>query len=643
MGRWFKWTGLSLVVVVLLALVGMAVATAVTQLPGEQMTPAGYRQSTSVYVKMRDGVEIAVTVILPPNLQPSQRVPVLMRTTRYWRVPQIGWGVRMMVALRLMNPSDLVDPRRVYFNQRGFAVLAVDARGSGASGGHRVAEYSPAEVGDLGEVAAWAARQPWSNGRVGAFGVSYDGNDAELAAVPNPPALRAVMPLYDDFDTQALIQPGGVTLRGFLKPWSDMVAALDRDDVCAVDGVTGWNCWKDRVMVSGVRRVDDDPQGRRLAQLVKEHHNINVEEAVSKAEFRDDALETASGPMHFADISPYGLRRQIEGSGVPMMVWCGWLDANPCEGALIRYRTFSNPQVVVIGPLSHGGRFNVDPFAAHHLPPAPPRDEQFKMQADFFARLLQAEPPAKIESSIRYYTMGEGAWHTTKVWPPEGLSSERWYFAGENLLAPSAPAAPPGRDSYTVDFTASSGTQTRWHTQLGGGDVFYPDRAVEDKKLLVYTSAPLETDLEITGSPVLTVVMASTTADGAIHAYLEDVAPAGRVTYVDEGVFRVINRKEVDPKTLPYVPLGPAHSFLRADAEPLIPGQPATIRFSLLPTSVLLRKGHSIRIALAGADAGLFQRYPAQGSPQWTVYREPGRASFVELPVAPPHARAEKQ
>jgi putative CocE/NonD family hydrolase len=276
----------------------------------------------------------------------------------------------------------------------------------------------------------------------------------------------------------------------------------------------------------------------------------------------------------------------------------------------------------------------VDPFATHHLPPAPSRDEQFKMQADFFARVLEAEPPAKIESSIQYYTMGEGAWHTTKVWPPAGLSSERLYFAAEKQLAPSLPATETGSDSYTVDFTASSGARTRWHTQLGGGDVVYPDRAAEDKKLLVYTSAPLETDLEITGSPVLTVVLASTATDGAIHAYLEDVAPAGRVTYVDEGVFRLINRKEVDAKTLPYPPLGPAHSLLRADAEPMMPGQPATVRFSMFPTSVLLRKGHSIRIALAGADAGLFQRYPAEGTPRWTVYRESGRASFVELPVA---------
>ncbi|HWO34771.1 MAG TPA: CocE/NonD family hydrolase C-terminal non-catalytic domain-containing protein, partial [Candidatus Acidoferrum sp.] len=75
--------------------------------------------------------------------------------------------------------------------------------------------------------------------------------------------------------------------------------------------------------------------------------------------------------------------------------------------------------------------------------------------------------------------------------------------------------------------------QNRWATGFGGGDVVYPDRANEDRKLLAYTSVPLDSDLEITGSPVLTVQMSSTTSDGAIHAYLEDVAPEGRVTYLD--------------------------------------------------------------------------------------------------------------
>jgi uncharacterized protein len=360
MRRWAKWIGLGLIAALLGGAAFMAIATAATKLPGSEVTPAGYRQRSSFYVKMRDGVDIAVTILLPPNLKPGERVPVLMRTTRYWRGPQIGWGLRMMVALHRLHLSDLVDKQRAYFNERRFAVINVDARGSGASGGRRVVEYSPAEIADMGEVAAWAAQQTWSNGRVGTYGVSYDGNTAELAAAANQPAIRAVMPLYDDFDSQALIQPGGVAVRGFIEQWSKLVAALDRDDVCGADEVTGWDCWKDRQMIPGVERVDADRNGKDLAQLVREHHNMNVAAAVSKAEFRDDVLSTEMGAIRFADISPYGLRTQIEASHVPMMVWCGWLDANPCQGALIRYRRFSNPQLVIIGSLSHGGSFNVD-------------------------------------------------------------------------------------------------------------------------------------------------------------------------------------------------------------------------------------------------------------------------------------------
>lgn len=426
MRRWLKRIGLGLSALAALAIAFVAALTARTRLPGEGVTPAGIRQATAVYVTMHDGVEIAVTVWLPPDLKPGERVPVLMRTTRYWRGPKLGWGLRMLVALHQLRFESLVDGQRAYFNERRFAVVLVDARGSGASGGHRDVEYAPAEVTDMGEVAAWAAAQPWSNGRVGTFGVSYDGNMAELAAVPNQPAIRAVMPLYDDLDTQALIQPGGVPLRGFVQEWSDLVAALDRNDVCAVDGAHGWACWKARQVIPGVRPVDADPNGEHLAELVREHHNVNVAKCLAGIEFRDDAMTTPEGAYRFRDMSPYGLRARIEASGVPMMVWCGWLDANPCEGALIRFRTFSNPQVLIIGPLSHGGSFNVDPFATSHRPPAPPRDEQFRLEADFFDRALRKGAPEKIEPSIRYYTMGEGVWQTTTAWPPEGLSPERY-------------------------------------------------------------------------------------------------------------------------------------------------------------------------------------------------------------------------
>jgi predicted acyl esterase len=62
-------------------------------------------------------------------------------------------------------------------------------------------------------------------------------------------------------------------------------------------------------------------------------------------------------------------------------------------------------------------------------------------------------------------------------------------------------------------------------------------------------------------------------------------------------------------------------------------GEVVTVRFALFPTSLVLRRGHRLRPALAGADAGLFARYPAAGPVAWTVHRERDRASFLEVPV----------
>ena len=541
--------------------------------------------------------------------------------------------LKTLISLHLVRSSFLTAPEVRYFNQRRFAVLLVDARGTGASGGHRAIEFSPAEVADMGEIAAWAARQPWCNGSVGTFGISYEGNTAELAGASNQPAIRAVMPLYDTFDNTEYEGQGGVALKSLLSDWFDVVAALDRNDVCGAFEVKGLHCWIVRQLIPGVRPVDGDSRRKHLNELVARRQNQYYKDDLAKLEFYDDTLTTEAGKLRLADISPSGLRSQIEASKVPMMVWEGWLDGGDSDGSLIRYQTFSNPQVVVIGPLSHGGDFNVDPFVAKHKPQAPTLQQQFKMEADFFDHALRSGPSWAIESSIQYYTMGEEQWHTTKTWPPSGISPERLYFGNGHLLTPFAPTDTAANDSYTVDFTAGSGKQTRWHTGYSGSDVVYPDRAKADERLLIYTSAPLESDLEITGSPVLSVEMSSTTSDGAIHAYLEDVAPEGRVIYLDEGVFRVINRKEVDPKNLPYEPLGPAHSFLRTDAAPLVPGTPTTIRFSLYATSVLIRQSHRIRIALAGADADVFRRYPTEGTAIWHVYREASRASFIELPA----------
>ena len=632
---WLRRIGLTLLAIIALCAAVIAILTWRVKLPGEVIVPAGMRRNQAVYVRMRDGVQIAVDVWLPPDLRAGERVPVLMRTTRYWRADRIGWALRALIALHRARPGATIDPETFYFNGRRFAVIAVDARGSGASEGVRVSEYSPDEIADLGEVAGWAAHQEWSNGRVGTFGVSYDGNTAELAAVPNNPVIRAVAPLYDDFDTMlGLERPGGVYDSGMIQEWSDMVGAMDVDDICGIEKLTGWNCWLTRQFVPGIKPVDSDADGKRLKEIISGRHNPALTSSLATTEFSDDNFQTAKGPLNLAQITPYGLQKQIESSGVAMMVWCGWLDAGTCDGSLSRYRNFKNAQQVIIGAFSHGAGFDVDPFLPldKHRPPNPTQEEQYRMQADFFDKLLRSDPPEAITSGVHYYTLGEGQWHDTAIWPPEGLQNRRYFFAADHALAELAPSEPSANDAYAVDFLTTTGPSNRWKTQLGGFDVIYPDRAEEDKKLLTYTSAPLTSDVEITGSPVLTLEMASTTSDGAIFAYLEDVAPDGRVIYIDEGIFRTINRK-IATKPIAYVPLGPPHTYLRADAEPMVPGQSAEITFSLFPTSVLLRKAHRIRLALAGADASMFTRIPADGTSSWTMYREKKRASFLEVPA----------
>ena len=139
-------------------------------------------------------------------------------------------------------------------------------------------------------------------------------------------------------------------------------------------------------------------------------------------------------------------------------------------------------------------------------------------------------------------------------------------------------------------------------------------------------------DLEVTGQGVITLQAASTATDGNFIVYLEDVAPDGKVTYVTEGLLRALHRK-LSTEPAPYKTTDPYRSYNRKDGMPLVPGEAATLTFQLLPTSVLFKAGHRIRVAIAGADKDTFLRLPAQGDVTITVSRGGSEPSFVDLPV----------
>ena len=622
---------IAFVAAAVIAVIAILAAAGLARIPGEEITPSGLKRNQALYVAMEDGAAIAIDIWLPEGHAPGQKLPAILNMTRYQRAQDISWLQRAFSGLGLTSLEHLPGLPVQLFNDAGYAFIIVDARGSGASFGHRTIEMSPREIADYGEIAEWITRQPWSNGKVGAVGISYEGNTAELLAATRHPAVKAVAPLYNDFDAQyGLVQPGGAS-SAFLDAWGDTVGAMDRNDVCALREKRGIACWTSRLWAPGVKPVDG-PEGRRLLKAALREHERNtpVAEGFKRIQYRDD--QYGSSGLTTAAVSGYGRREEIEASGVPFHVRTGWLDAATTDGALSRYRTFSNPQELVIGPYSHGGRTDSDPFSDPETPVAPSVPEQWKSIIAFFDKTMGGDRPRPVEKSITYYTMGAGVWRETDVWPPQGLADHTLYFSADGALAENAPEDETASDHYRVDMDASSGRQTRWHTNLGLGDVVYPDRAEQGERLLTYTSAPLTQDLEITGTPVLTFHVRSSTEDAVFHAYLEAAAPDGQVVYVTEGILRARHRN-ISSEAPVYVQDGPNHSFLRKDAAPLKPGETAEISIGLYATSVVIPEGWRIRIALAGADRSIFNPIPANETPEWNVYHGASFPSRLVLPA----------
>lgn len=595
---------------------------------GDDVVAAGMKRNQALYVTMRDGEKIAIDVWYPAALAAGEKIPALVHATRYVRATQPGLLARAAIAI---GQYSLLEPPLRGVLDGGYAVILVDARGSGASSGRRAIEWSPDELADYGEIVDWIVKQPWSNGRVGAWGVSYDGNTAEMLAATGRAAVKAVAPLYDDYDPPVdLAMPGGVLLSGFLSEWGNANNRLDANDYCGLTGATGLRCVVQGFNIEGIKPVDADTDGRMLDSIVAARRNYDIMSDMRALENPRDTFPTSR--LTFADVSPYGMRAKVESLATPMLVRVGWLDAATVNVALGRFFSLKTPQRLEIGPWSHGGGHHIDQFLPDSTPTVPSSREQQREMLAFFDGLLKGDGGKVPAHEIRYFTMNDGRWRTTTQWPPADMAPVRWYLGGGNTLRRSQMADSAGTDRYTVDTTHTTGAHTRWHTQLGGGDVRYGDRAGEDAKLLTYTSEPLPADIEVTGVPVVWLRVASTHDDGAFFAYLEDVASDGKVTYVTEGVLRGRHRK-VSTAEPPYRTFGPYHAFTRADATPLVPGEVTDIPFELIATSVRFPKGHRIRLALGGADRAMFPLVPAGATPTWTVHRGGAQPSWVELPM----------
>jgi predicted acyl esterase len=227
----------------------------------------------SYYVPMRDGVRIAVDVVVPVGGLLNQRFSTILEMTRYWRSAQ----------------GDPVSDEERTFAMNGFAIVIGDARGTGASSGIWPYHRSRAETIDFGEIITWIAKQPWSNGKVVGYGVSYSANTADWMAERGNPVLKGIVSRFPDYDPYAdLYFPGGVPNRWMAETWGLAVKQMDLNQRHDTSGKA----------LPGIRAVDSDRDGRLLNQAIQERRNVpSVYEGLKQIRFLRSA---AHRPFQYA-------------------------------------------------------------------------------------------------------------------------------------------------------------------------------------------------------------------------------------------------------------------------------------------------------------------------------------------------------
>ncbi|WID95199.1 CocE/NonD family hydrolase [Bosea vestrisii] len=575
----------------------------------------------SQYVGMRDGCRLAVDVYLPgsaPNVAAAGPFPTIALFTPYYRRFKLRPG-----SSAEGNPN--TGKFRDFFVPRGYAVVVIDVRGTGASFGTRDSFRSPMEREDSREITDWIVDQPWSNGIVGSSGVSYLGAAADFLASTGHPAVKAIAPLFSVWDTYAdNYFPGGIQLTKLTQLYDDLMIAMDHDRRDILKQFSYFN----NPDLEGPQPVDDDLDGVLLQAAIKEHlGNFRQTEFMPEFKFREEGLAYDSG-FSSASFSPYSVFAGIK-PDVAILSVSGWRDgAGYMNGAISRFLTLKdNPSHLLLGPWDHGARIDVSPWRTTVEADFPLLGEILRF---FDTYLLGHDTGLREEAPVHYFSMHDERWRASAAWPP--IDTGFTFFLGsKNELHDMV--GPAGADAYKVDFSLGTGAGTRYE-RIAGIDsrTYYQDWQGRTGRMLSYTSQPLAHGAELAGHGLADLWVSSSELDAALFVYLSEIEADGTERYVTEGLLRALHRKEA-PAPESYVTTWPFRSFARPDAAPLTPGKIERIRIPFLPVAWRFAAGSRIRVSLAGADADHCGQVPHGRPPLLTIAFGGDHASTVELPL----------
>jgi uncharacterized protein len=626
----------------------MLVALALFELLVGASAPHGYAQPPKVnprqaefgvvieknaMIPMQDGVRLAADIYRPARAGKAApgRFPALLTRTPY--------------------DKDGTGNEGRYYAERGYVVVANDVRGRyGSEGTWRLIADDPQ---DGCAVVEWTARQDWSDGKVGTFGTSYPGGTQHALAEMNPPHLTTMIPI-DSVSNCAVsgMRHGGAFELRFMN-WIFQTGAPNSKAALANPALR-------RALIESGQRIrqhaDSLPvrPGTTPLRVVPEYESWLVEAMRSGPESPFWHKKGMSVVDHVSDYAD-----------VPVLHVTGWYDSWARQ-VTMNYEALSrskkSPQRLVIGPWVHGGQ-NVNVAGEIEFTREAGID-LLAFRLRWYDRWLlgekngvDADPPVSI------YIMGTGDdrrspagrlrhggfWRAERDWPLARAKATPLFLNAEGTLSSAPPQAASSQTTYTFDprspvptvggnISSNQGLMTSGgYDQRSRDDTHAaPDRLPlsERRDVLVFRTAPLEADLEATGTASVKLWISSSAADTDFTAKLIDEIPPnpdyplGFDLNLGDSIFRVRYRDGFDHQ-----------------APPLDPSDIVPITITLYPTANVFKKGHRIRVDISSSNYPRFDVNPNTGEPLGdyrrmvpadnTVYHETAHPSQLILPVIP--------
>jgi uncharacterized protein len=530
-------------------------------------SPQSIFRQQNVSVHMRDGVVLRADVLRPAEMG---KYPTLVYRTPYGKDSA---------------QSEYTTFR--YAVEHGYAVVIQDVRGRYHSDG----EFRPYEnEGKDGyDTIEWAAAQPWSNGAVGTFGLSYPGAVQWLAAVENPPHLKAMVPAMTFSTPQNFFYAWGTWDMSWIGWIWDNIAP----DVRAKKNISGPRTYQETIAAW----VEEGPKMFGTLPL--------------------NALE----PLR--PVAPYYFDWLSHPPEDPWWQWCelrdkyartqaavlnlsAWYDDNyGPEGAttnyvgLLKARGNNGRTHLLLGPWVHG----VDNTAKTHsgereFGPAAAIDYNAVVVRWMDHYMKGIDNGIERDKPVRYFVMGADRWRDSDVWPP--IASQLRLFLSTKSNSFSLSRSLPQGATYTEFHSDPMKPVVNEYDSSGAHD--YRKLATR-KDVLTFDSEVLDHDTEVTGPILERIFVSCDCRDFDLWARLLDVAPDGSALNLMSPGLDVLRASYRDP----------GHGRRLLD-----PGRVYELRLDHLITSNVFKKGHRIRVQISGSFSPNFSRNLQTGRSETT-------------------------